>query len=349
MRVSVSEEMKEWVADYIRSHRREGTISIHTVFSKFNEDFKATFKMDPIVAVNLMVKEGFLKKSPAHKGVSIWLPEDEGKGKRRPFRPRKPEVNGTAISTTENQPTPSADQNGEPEMTKAKTKTQEDITIEPHYNFEKVPHPETDEVDVLELIRYIMKHIDTKLPAKPEMDGGYAVVKVNVGAALRECGLSSGAVPGLNAIMQNMGLLKHVSRDTWRVLHTKAVNYFITAQAYLLAREQWLKYAARNKEITNLRNAVADLQKQLQEFEGYATTSETKTNLPPLFDRETVAILAEAKRLNEELKKAQTHIAELNAERDQLQRELAERSTSVDAARQVLREELAAIQGAKHP
>lgn len=335
MRVNVSEKMKEWVAGYIRSHRREGAISIHVVYSKFNEDFKATFGIDPVMVVNLLAADGFIKKGPSKGGVSIWLPEDEGKGKRRPFRTRKETLNGTAAPTTKNQPTPSADQNGESEMTKTKTETKKDITIEPYYNFEKVPHPETCEVNVLELIQYIMKHIDQKLPAEPKMDGGYAVVKVNVGAALRECGLSSGAVPGLNAIMQNMGLLKHVNKDTWRVLHTKAASYFITAQSYLLAREQWLKHTARNK-------VVSDLKRQLQQSGGVAATSETKTN-STLFDDEALEFLAEAERLAEELQKAQQRIAELEAERDKLQTELAERPTSVDAAKQALQERLAAL------
>ena len=274
MRVTVSEKMKEWVAGYIRSHRREGAISIHVVYSKFNEDFRATFGADPVMVVNLLAADGFIKKAPSQGGISIWLPEDEGKGKRRPFRPRKAEVNGTTTTTPtpKNQPTSSANQNGESEMTKSKK--QKDIIIEPHYNFEKVPHPETGEVNVLELIRYIMKHLDTKLPGKPEMDGGYAVVKVNVRAALNECGLSSGTVPGLTALMQNMGLLKHVGRDTWRVLHTKAVSYFITTQSYLLAREQWLKHTARNKEVNNLRQERDALKQRLQKPSSDVTSPE---------------------------------------------------------------------------
>lgn len=331
MRINVSEKMKEWVAGYIRSHRREGEISIHVVYSKFNEDFRETFGIDPVVMVNLLVADGFIKKGPTKGGVSIWLPEDEGKGRQRSFRPHKLEVNGTATQIKNESAAPTHG-NGEPEMTKTK---KEEITIEPYYNFERVPHPETGEVNVLELIRYIMKYIDQKLPAKPEMDGGYSVVRVNVGAALRECGLSSGAVPGLHAIMQNMGLLKHVSKDTWRVLHTKAVSYFITTQSYLLAREQWLKHTARNKE-------VSDLRRQLQQPAGEVTTSETKTD-STLFDDEAIEILAEAERLVDELHKAQTYIAELETERDQLQGELATRPTSVDAAKQALQERLAAL------
>lgn len=335
MRVNVSEQMKEWVAGYIRSHRREGAISIHAVYSKFNADFKAAFGIDPVLVVNLLAADGFIKVGPSRGGVSIWLPEDEGKGKRRPFRPRKETINGNATPATKNQPTPSVDQNGESEITETKMKTKEEITIEPRFNFEKFPHPETGEVSVLELIRYIMKHIDQKLPSKPEMDGGYAVVKVNVGIALRECGLSSGAVPGLNAIMQNMGLLKHVNKDTWRVLHTKAVSYFITAQSYLLAREQWLKHTARNKEIS-------DLRRKLQQSEGDVMVSDVKTS-SMLFDDEALEILAEAERLAKELEKVLTRVAELETERDQLQKELAERPTSVNAAKEALRERLAAL------
>lgn len=334
MRVKIDEKMKEWIAGYIRSHRREGAISLHVVYSKFNEDFKATFGTDPVMVVNLLCADGFIKKGPTTGGVSIWLPEDEGKGKRRPFHPKKPKACNAATKTINNQsPTP-AKQQGEDEMKKNET-PKEDITIEPHYSFEKVPHPETGEVNVLELIRYIMKHIDKKLPAKPDMDGGYAVVKVNVGAALRECGLSSGAVPGLSAILQNMGLLKHVNMDTWRVLHTKAVSYFVTEQSYLLARDQWLKHTARNQEISCLR-------RKLQQTDGDVASSETKIN-STLFDDETIEILDQAERIAEELKKAETRIGELEAERDQLQKDLAERPTSVDAAKEALRERLAAL------
>jgi len=335
MRVNVSEKMKEWVAGYIRSHRREATISIHAVYSKFNEDFKATFGIDPVLVVNLLAAYGFIKKGPSKGGVSIWLPEDEGKGKRRPFRPRKAEVNGTAASTTKNQPTPSADQNGESEMTKTKSETKEQITIEPHYSFEKVPHPETSEVNVLELIRHLMKHLASKFPGKPEMDGGYAIMKLSLSGVGVECGLTTSDMVGLTAIMQHMGLVRLYGKSTWGVLHTKAADYFITARSYELARKKWSEGTKRNAEMVKL-------QKKLQEPEGDVTTSETKAS-STMFNDEALEFLAEAERLAEELQKAQQRIAELEAERDKLQTELAERPTSVDAAKQALQERLAAL------
>lgn len=100
MQVTVSEKMKEWVAGYIRSHRKKGTISIHVVYSKFNADFRATFNADPQVVIRLMEASGFLKGCRAKGGYSIWLAEDSGKGKGRPYRSRTPRANGAAANAT---------------------------------------------------------------------------------------------------------------------------------------------------------------------------------------------------------------------------------------------------------
>lgn len=61
MQVSVSEEMKTWVAQYIRENRKKDTISIHVVFSNFNKNFRKKFAIDTAVIVRLLIEEEFLK------------------------------------------------------------------------------------------------------------------------------------------------------------------------------------------------------------------------------------------------------------------------------------------------
>jgi hypothetical protein len=333
MRVSVSEQMKDWVAGYIRSHRREGAISIHVVYSNFNYDFKETFSIDPGAAVQLMIAEGFLKGNHAKGGFSIWLPEDEGKGRSRPFRPHKKEVNGAATPATKNQP--SADQNGESEMTKTKTETKEDTIIEPVYAFEKVPHPKTGKIDVLDLIRYIMEGIAGNIPNKPDMDGGYAKIKQSAKQLFADIGLPEAVRPDLWQIMQSMALVRPHGRGQWGILHSRAAEYFITPCAYKIALQKYKEHQQRNREIASLRQ-------QLQQLRAGVATSEAKTS-STLFDDEALEILVEAELLAEELAKAQQRITELEAERDKLQIELATRPTSVDAAKEALRERLAAL------
>lgn len=189
-----------------------------------------------------------------------------------------------------------------------KTEVQtKEATIEPHYNFEKVPHPKTGEVNVLELIRYTMKHIHSMCGDELEMDGGYAIVKLNVSSILNECGLPTGAVPGFQAVMQNMGLLKCANKHTWRVIHSDANEYFITAQAYLLAREQWVKHKARNKEVTDLRKALKEAQQLGQAQSGTPVQSSDGDEL-------AVEALALAEQYEEERDAAKVRVSELETE-----------------------------------
>lgn len=257
MNVIVSEKMMSWTRDYIRSHRNEGVISIHVVFSKFNEDFRATFKIDPVVAVRLMIESGRLKGAPSRGGFSIWLPEDGGNGQRRSFRPSKPKAGAISVDINQKQPAIPVHQNGESEM--KNEKKNEDTVIDPYYAFEKIPHPETGKVDVLELIRYIMQHFHEKLPQKPEMDGGYAIIKLNIFDALGDVGIPTGSRPDMSRVLQEMALIKCYGRSQWGVLHSRAADYFISAKSYVVARQAMLERNQRNSRMARLEKKVEQL------------------------------------------------------------------------------------------
>lgn len=258
MRVIVNDKMKEWTAAYIRSHRIVGRISIHVVFSKFNEDFRATFKIDPQVAVNLMMKNGFLKGRPAKSGFSIWLPEDEGQGCGRPFLSRK-SISGTSVSQMNQiQPEALVEQTGDVEMAKSKL---DEVVIDPKYHYETIPHPVTGEVGVLNVVRHIMAKIEEALPKDVPMDGGYAVAKISITGVMKGCGIEEGQRPEFSRILQEMALIKCYTSGgnsrLWGVLHIRAVEYFITSRAYLAARNALEERRARNSEIIRLRETVA--------------------------------------------------------------------------------------------
>jgi len=335
MNVIVNEKMMSWTRDYIRSHRNEGVISIHVVFSKFNEDFRATFKIDPVVAVRLMIGSGHLKGAPSRGGFSIWLPEDEGNGKRRPFRPSNPKAGAISVDTNQNQPAIPVHQNGDHEM--KNEKKNEDTAVDPHYAFEKIPHPETGKVDVLELIRYIMQHFHEKLPQKPEMDGGYAIIKLQIYDALGDVGVPTGSRPEISRILQEMALIKSYGRSQWGVLHNRAANYFISAKSYNVAKQATIERNKRNSK-------MARLEKKLKQFEDSVVVhTDTSVNNSTSFEDEAVLALAEAERLAEELEKSKTHAAQLELECARLTSELAARPSSAEAAKLALQERLAAL------
>jgi len=351
MQVTVSEKMKEWVAGYIRSHRKEGTISIHVVRSKFNEDFRATFKADPQVAIRLMEASGFLKGCPSKGGYSIWLTEDAGKGKGRPYRSRTSRVNGAAASATTE--TKSAGPIEQKEEKKEIEMNAEEKKVEPHYAFEKRPHPETGQIDVLELIRYIVSFIQAHLPDEPVKDGPYSLSKLNVGGLLQECGLSAGDVPGMHRVLQNMGLIKNYnSGPCWGVLTGDLAAQFITADLYLQARQRWVKHADRNKEIAGLR-------KQLEVLPVSATETNPKepksTQVSSFYSEdEVLQLLAEVDELTNALETTKKEITELQTknegiaiERDKLAAELATRPASTDVVKMMIEERLVAAKKAR--
>jgi len=355
MQVTVSEKMKEWVTGYIRSHRKEGTISVHVVYSKFNEDFRATFKADPQVAIRLMEASGFLKGCPSKGGYSIWLTEDAGKGKGRPYRSRTSRVNGAAASaTTETKsamPIEEKQETGEIEM-KTNIKTKDDISIEPHYAFEKIPHPKTGQIDVLELIRHIMKQFDESLPNKPDMDGGYSVIKMQIYDALGNASIPSGSRPELSRIMQEMGLIKCYGKSQWGVLHNKAANYFVTARSYLVAKEATMERRKRNQKIARLENKVKKLEVPTAEVS--ADTTQSAEISSDFSESEVLDLIAEVEDLTKALEtvkqqvvELQTQCDKLTAERDKLADEIATRPSSTDAVKLMMEERLAAAKKAR--
>jgi hypothetical protein len=70
----LSEE--EFVRRAILRLRKPPYRGIHSVFSGFNEAFRAYFGRDPVEATNRLAREGKLIIRPARGGVMLFLPED---------------------------------------------------------------------------------------------------------------------------------------------------------------------------------------------------------------------------------------------------------------------------------
>lgn len=256
IRLRISDSTKEWIVGYIRSHRKEGNISLHTVFSKFNEDFRRTFPMDPVVVVRQLIDDGFLKGDYAPGGFSIWLPEDEGTGKSRPIRSRR---------KSDDKVEPKEKKDGETSVTKVKAT--DDGVIDIQYTFEMHPHPKTGQTDILELIRYIIMALRASLVGNHPHDGGYTIVRSAISQALVDVGVQPNARPDICMILQEMGLVKLYKKAEWGLLNADAANYMITPRAYLVARREFVSRRERNTEVTRLRAKVDKLQAKVDDLE----------------------------------------------------------------------------------
>lgn len=323
MRIIIDEKIKSWIACYIRSHRKSRQISIHVVYSKFNENFRREFKVNPKTVIQLLIADGFLKGNQAKGGFSIWPPEDEHQYQQ---------INGTAANAIKSeQPKKLATHKGEHEVN--------ENTIIPHYAFERIPHPQTGKVDVLELIRHIMQQLSDKLSSNPEMDGGFAIGKINLVKTLHESGIPSGQLPEISRIMQEMALIKCYGRSQWGVLHTKAATYFITARSYNIAKKTMLERHKRNKKIAALQKKVEKLENR-----GPSPTNETfVATSTTSFKKEAIEALAEAELLAEDLQMAKTHIKNLEAERDKLVTDIKKRPAEDEIVKRAFQERLTAL------
>ncbi len=318
---TATDKMKEWIAAYIRDYRAEGYIGIHVVDSKFNEHFEATFNIDHQTIVCLLIREGFLKARPAKVGFSIWLSEDLVKSGEQ-----------VCLNPKQNQESPVVPaQSGENQMKTSET------NIEHTYAFEFVPHPETNEVNILELIRYIIRKLGEKIPSEPEMDGGYAVVKLNLFPTLLEMGLPREKFDDISRIMQEMALVRKYSRLGWGILPEKAAADFMTASLYNIAKEAMKWRDKRNYDVSSLRQKLQKTSKPWPNpAESIGVTVPHSIAAEISFESEAIEALAQAERLSDEL--AQT-LMKLKA----VEAELKNRPDQTEAMRKVLRERLSAL------
>ncbi len=68
---------EEFIRQAIVGLRKEGYKGIHTVYSGFNEAFKAYYPgEDPIVNTTKLASEGKIVIRPVRGGVMLYLPED---------------------------------------------------------------------------------------------------------------------------------------------------------------------------------------------------------------------------------------------------------------------------------
>lgn len=185
----------------------------------------------------------------------------------------------------------------------------------------EVKHPKTKQGVALDRIRYIMRHLSARIPSKPGMEDAYVATRINVNAAMRECGLSNGEIAKYRAIMQNMGLLRY-SGNTWYVLRASMVGRFATVRWFKLAHKEWLECAARDKE-------NADLRKQLSRMlEEPSAGPEERPNASTQSDDVVNQVLAEL------LMRTRAENAALQAKADKLEKELAVQLAALDAAQQ---------------
>lgn len=276
----ITNQMRAWIADYIRTHRTDGYIGIHVVYSKLNENFRRTFGEDPRQVLNDLKKEGFLLSKPVRGGACIWLPED---AKER----EKQLADETANNVNElESPTPVPAQEGPQE-----------------YAFEQIPHPETGAVDVVALLRYIVHHLDQHTPLapteNPEDYGHYTLHTVSLSEELKKCGIENSKRPPLMQIMQEMAVVCYFRRGLWGVLKTELAEGFMTPALYNRAREKFLKEKRQNA-VKRKKHVKPTLQQ----------TEQGDVN----FEEEAVAAVARAEELAEELKAARQRIGELEAE-----------------------------------
>lgn len=64
----------EFVKKAIVSLRKDPYKGIHSVFSGFNEAFRAYFNEDPIKCTNQLAQEGVIEIRPARGGIMLYLP-----------------------------------------------------------------------------------------------------------------------------------------------------------------------------------------------------------------------------------------------------------------------------------
>jgi len=343
MRVTVNDKMKEWVAAYIRAHRTEGCISIHVVFSKFNENFKATFGVDPIMIVSLMIEEGFLKGMPAKKGFSIWLPEDSGKGNGRPFRSQQKTVDAVETAVVKNEKLSAVPaENGGHKMKILKG----DIIIS--RGFESLSHPETGEVDILKLIGYVATKLWEMFPSKPNIDGGYRVGKMNLFPCMVAAGIPREKCDPISRIMQEMAMVKKYPKSQWGVIHPSAIVYFLTPSLYNIAKDAMFWRDQRNAEIAKLRQKLVTLTGSREnEPKSERALPAVVTDVGASFEEEAIKALATAERLSEELAKVRSMLAVVENERDKLITQIREQPVAANLVKQAFNERLAAVRQAQ--
>lgn len=64
----------EFVKKAIVSLRKDPYKGIHSVYSGFNEAFRAYFNEDPIKCTNKLAEEGAIEIRPARGGIMLYLP-----------------------------------------------------------------------------------------------------------------------------------------------------------------------------------------------------------------------------------------------------------------------------------
>ena len=71
----------EFVKKAILTLRKEPYKGIHTIYSGFNDAFRAYFDDDPIKWTTQLAKDGVIVIRPAKGGVMLYLPEDAPAGR----------------------------------------------------------------------------------------------------------------------------------------------------------------------------------------------------------------------------------------------------------------------------
>ena len=67
---------EDFIFHAIKNLRRKPYRGIHSVYSGFNQAFRAEYDEDPVTVTNRMAKEGKIIVRPVKGGVILYLPED---------------------------------------------------------------------------------------------------------------------------------------------------------------------------------------------------------------------------------------------------------------------------------
>lgn len=358
MRETVSEEMKQWVINFIRTRRNDGCISLHVVFSGFNLEFGKMFRTDPRAAIGLMIESGFLKGEKARKGFSIWLPEDEGKGRGRPFRSRvkvnKPAVKkneksaDTQLTTEVNQIQPEvlAEQTGGDEMSNMNA---EGMDAKMPYQISTI-NPETGKGDdLIATARAATKLLHTHGVVDA---AGRCLATISPDKILTEAGFTTSTLH-LILFLDRMGLVRKLYKKgdvyCYLVLDPDFLDLIVTPKSVTAVLKQMrerrqLQDAANELkklqhpetgELTLQKARITKLEAQVLEVQALAQPVSDGSTLEQLEQLAEAAVIAET--LAKERDEALTEVGSLRILTESLQvrvavceRKLKEQSTADD-------------------
>ena len=311
--MKVSGEIKKWIENYIRENRKSGCISLHVVFSDFNKNFKTKFGVDSKQVLGILIDEGFLRGQKAKGGFSIWLPEDEGQGKRKPFSSHKRRKSDESARKLEDLTT----EEGEEEMDANMGKK-----IRYNINTIGTVNPETGKKDdLVATAKSAVTHLATL--CKQDDEGRY-IGNFPITSELEKVGFI-GSMPHFVMFLSYMGLARRYtvsggkkgeSPHRYLVLDPTFFDLLVTEETVQSVLKMMAERYSKQRE-------VADLKKQLEKTS--VSNQENDAEVPSSSESEEIlAQMAEMVVLVERLREEKGAVI---AELEQAKKQLNDRPT----------------------